>query len=78
MAITDTPSGKNSLLKNILYGRNRSQTIEKANKETVVYKYGNFGLFLIGIIIVSALVLGARIYQEVYGFSAGLDSMSDA
>ena len=77
MAITDTHSskGKTSIIKGLLYGKNRAQITE--NDESVVSRYGNFGIFLIGFLVVGALVLSARIYQEIYGFSAGLDSMSE-
>ena len=43
---------------------------------TVIYKFGNFGLFMFGIMLVAGLVAGARIYQGLYGFEYGLDSMS--
>ena len=81
MAISETTTGvknssKSSFLSTLLYGKNRFSKGDKT-ENTVVYKYGNFGIFLIGILIVGGLVLAARIYQEVYGFSAGLDSMSE-
>ena len=81
MAISESTStlkntSRGSLLRTILYGKHRANNMEKKS-ENVIYKYGNFGLFMIGIVVVGALVLAARIYQEVYGFSAGLDSMSE-
>jgi methane/ammonia monooxygenase subunit C len=70
----------------LLNGRGNKNAVIKKEKvinakkplyaNTVIYKYGNFGLFLVGILIVTGLVVGARIYQQLYGFSAGLDSMS--
>ena len=81
MAISETTTGvktstRGSFLRALLYGKNRVNNNEKTTNN-VVYKYGNFGIFMIGILIVGGLVLAARIYQEVYGFSAGLDSMSE-
>lgn len=63
MALSDTLSNKNI-------------EISEKNK-SVVYRFGNFGIFLIGIMILTSLVAGARIYQGLYGFEYGLDSMSE-
>ena len=69
----------------ILHGRGskKSPSKKKYSTEktpwyagTVMYKFGNFGLFMFGIMVVAGLVAGARIYQGLYGFEYGLDSMS--